>query len=102
MTGAGVPASQDSPTMSATASRVVFLGLDGGTMTALAPWFDRGLTPNLAALWRRSAFGTLRSSDPMVTPVAWTSFLTGCTPPEHGIHEFYYVESSDRTIRSNH
>ena len=38
----------------------------------------------------------------MVTPVAWTSFATGCTPPVHGIHDFYYVEAGDRTIRSNH
>ena len=71
-------------------------------MTALRPWFDRGLTPHLAALWRRAAFGTLRSSDPAVTPVAWTSFLTGCTPVDHGIHEFYHLEASDRTIRSTH
>jgi predicted AlkP superfamily phosphohydrolase/phosphomutase len=88
--------------MTASVSRVLFLGLDGATMTALGPWFERGLTPNLASLWRRSAFGTLRSSDPMVTPVAWTSFLTGCTPAAHGIHEFYYIESADRSIRSNH
>ena len=88
--------------MAASASRVLFLGLDGGTMTALRAWFDRGITPNLASLWRRSATGALRSSEPMVTPVAWTSFLTGCTPVEHGIHEFYYVEPHDRTIRSNH
>jgi predicted AlkP superfamily phosphohydrolase/phosphomutase len=88
--------------MPASATRVVFLGLDGGTMTVLRPWFDRGLLPNLASLWRRSAFGTLRSSEPMVTPVAWTSFATGCTPPVHGIHEFYYVDPSDRTVRANH
>src|SRR3954454_16761746 len=88
--------------MSAPVSRVLFLGLDGGTMSVFAPWFDRGLLPNLAALWRRSASGTLRSSEPMVTPVAWTSFATGCTPPVHGIHDFYHVDSSDRTIRSNH
>ncbi|MFO0911069.1 MAG: alkaline phosphatase family protein [Isosphaeraceae bacterium] len=88
--------------MSAHVSRVLFLGLDGGTMTALRPWFDRGLTPHLAGLWKSAAYGTLRSSDPMVTPVAWTSFLTGCNPVDHGIHEFYYVESADWTIRSNH
>jgi predicted AlkP superfamily phosphohydrolase/phosphomutase len=88
--------------MPARASRVLFLGLDGGTMSVLGPWFSRGLLPNLAMLWRRSAFGTLRSSDPMVTPVAWTSFATGCTPPVHGIHEFYYAEKSDRSIRTNH
>src|SRR4051794_34933916 len=88
--------------MSARVSRVLFLGLDGGTMSVFGPWFERGLLPNLAALWRRSASGTLLSSDPMVTPVAWTSFATGCTPPVHGIHEFCYVEAADRTIRSNH
>ena len=88
--------------MPSSASRVLFLGLDGGTMSVLSPWFERGLLPNLASLWSRSAFGTLRSSEPMVTPVAWTSFLTGCTPPVHGIHEFYYVDPADRSLRSNH
>jgi len=88
--------------MPASASRVLFLGLDGGTMKVLTPCFERGLLPNLATLWRRSATGTLRSSEPMVTPVAWTSFATGCTPPVHGIHEFYYVDFVDRTIRANH
>lgn len=88
--------------MLATATRVVFLGLDGGTTSALNPWFERGLAPNLKALWSRSAHGILRSSDPMVTPVAWTNFSTGCTPADHGVHEFYYIERHDRTIRSNH
>jgi predicted AlkP superfamily phosphohydrolase/phosphomutase len=80
----------------------LFLGLDGGTISVLRPGFERGLLPNLAALWRRAASGTLRSSEPMVTPVAWTSFATGCTPPTHGIHEFYHVDPNDQTIRSNH
>lgn len=88
--------------MPAPATRVMFLGLDGGTMTAFGPLFDRGLLPHLAALWRRSAHGTLRSSTPMVTPVAWTDFSTGCTPEVHGIHEFYHVDAGDRTIRPNH
>jgi predicted AlkP superfamily phosphohydrolase/phosphomutase len=88
--------------MPAPVSRVLFLGLDGGTMSVFGPWFERGLLPNLASLWRGSAFGTLRSSDPTVTPVAWTSFATGCTPPVHGVHEFNYVDPGDRTIRANH
>jgi len=84
------------------ASRIVFLGLDGGTMAVLAPCFERGLMPRLEEFWRHSATGALRSTDPMVTPVAWTSFSTGCTPPTHGIHEFSYLEPSDRTVRPNH
>ena len=88
--------------MSVPASRVLFLGLDGGTPEVFGPAFERGWMPNLAAFWARSARGALRSSDPMVTPVAWTSFLTGCTPPTHGIHEFYHLDPNDRTIRPNH
>jgi len=88
--------------MTAHASRVLFLGLDGGAMSVLVPAFERGWLPNLAALWRRSATGALRSSDPMITPVAWSNFSTGCTPPTHGIHEFYHVDTRDRTIRDNH
>jgi predicted AlkP superfamily phosphohydrolase/phosphomutase len=84
------------------ADRVLVLGLDGGTETVLRPAFERGWMPRLADFWRRSARGALRSSDPMVTPVAWTSFLTGCEPPTHGIHEFYSVDPADRTIHPNH
>lgn len=83
-------------------ARVLFLGLDGGTMTAFRPLFERGVMPNLAALWRRSATGLLRSSDPMVTPVAWTNFSTGCTPSVHGIHEFSYLDADTREIHANH
>jgi predicted AlkP superfamily phosphohydrolase/phosphomutase len=71
-------------------------------MAVLRPGFERGWLPNLASLWRRAATGVLRSSEPMVTPVAWTSFSTGCKPPVHGIHEFYYVDPHDRTIHANH
>lgn len=88
--------------MMPTASRVLILGLDGGTAAAISPWIQRGLTPNLARFWSRSAHGTLHSSIPMVTPVAWTSFATGCEPPRHGIHEFYHMDPLSHSIRPNH
>lgn len=87
--------------MPAPVTRVLLLGLDGGTMTVLGPAFRRGWMPNLAAFWKRAATGRLRSSQPMITPVAWTSFLTGASPRSHGIHEFYHVAPEDRTIRPN-
>ncbi|MDR3618112.1 MAG: alkaline phosphatase family protein [Paludisphaera borealis] len=88
--------------MSSLASRVLFIGLDGGTQTVLRPIFERGWMPNLAGFWRRAASGALRSTEPMVTPVAWTSFSTGCTPLVHGIHDFNYLEPTDGTIRDHH
>jgi len=88
--------------MSSRASRVLFLGLDGGSQAVLGPAFERGWMPNLAGFWRRAATGALRSTEPMVTPVAWTSFSTGCTPVTHGVHDFNYLEPSDGTIRDHH
>ena len=37
----------------------------------------------------------------MVTPVAWTSFLTGCEPARHGIHEFFHLDADRRTFQGN-
>ncbi len=87
--------------MSRAAARVLFVGLDGGAKSVLDAGFERGWFPNLSALWKRSAHGILRSSDPMVTPVAWTSFSTGSDPADHGIHEFYSIDPIDRSIHHN-
>ncbi len=81
--------------------RILFLGLDGGTQTVLQPMFDRGVMPNLRGLWERSSHGSLVSTLPMVTPVAWTSFLTGCEPGLHGIHEFFHLDSERRCFQAN-
>ena len=88
--------------MPSNTDRVLFLGLDGATMSALGPLFDRGWMPALAGHWRRSATGTLRSTTPMVTPVAWSSFATGMTPKSHGVMDFQYLDPADNTIRPNH
>lgn len=87
--------------MTPRASRVLFLGLDGGVQTILDAAFDRGWMPNLARFWSRAASGRLKSTEPMVTPVAWTSFSTGCSPLVHGVHDFNYLDPSDRTIRDH-
>jgi predicted AlkP superfamily phosphohydrolase/phosphomutase len=87
--------------MGGSVDRILFIGLDGATKTVLAPMFDRGIMPSLQALWQRSAQGSLFSTLPMVTPVAWTSFLTGCEPDRHGIHEFFRLDADRRGFRIN-
>lgn len=87
--------------MEASVSRVVILGLDGGTWSVLRSAFDRGWMPSLARLWSRSAWGGITSTDPMITPVAWTSILTGCTPRAHGIHEFDRIDEDRLRLLPN-
>lgn len=68
--------------------QVWVLGLDGATWTLLQPWIDAGALPTLAYLQKNGAWGPLRSSLQFLTPVAWTTFLTGLNPGKHGIFDF--------------
>ena len=57
------------------ADRVMILGLDGATWSVLDPMRARGFMPNLDALLKRSAHGTLRSTIPPVDCLAMVSLL---------------------------
>jgi len=82
--------------------RLVILGLDGATWTVLDPMRQRGLMPNLDALLKRSAHGTLRSIVPPVTSAAWTSMMTGCGPARHGVFDHRYYDVAAGQMKVNH
>jgi tetratricopeptide (TPR) repeat protein len=67
---------------------IVLVGLDGADWQILDPLIEAGRTPNLAALKRRSAWGHLRSYEPILSPLLWTTAVTGKAPDEHGIIDF--------------
>lgn len=68
--------------------RVFLLGLDGASWNVLDRMFEAGLMPNLQRLAREGTRATLESTVPPITPVAWTSLMTGCNPGKHGIYGF--------------
>ena len=74
--------------------RLVVLGLDGATWTVLDPMRRRGLMPNLDALLAGAAHGTLTSTIPPVTTAAWTTMMTGCNPPRHGVFDHRYYDAA--------
>ncbi len=67
---------------------IVLVGLDGVDWQILDPLIGKGLVPNLAALKERSAWGHLRSFEPILSPLLWTTAVTGKPPDEHGIIDF--------------
>lgn len=83
-------------------SRLLVIGLDGATYDLLAPWADSGLMPNLAQLMATSARAVVHSTRPYITPVAWTTFQTGCDPHEHGILDYRYLDHRRRRLLLNH
>jgi hypothetical protein len=69
-------------------ARVLFIGLDGIEMGVLKPLLDKGELPNMAALIDRGVFGYLRTFEPTLSPVVWTTIATGKKPSEHKILHF--------------
>jgi predicted AlkP superfamily phosphohydrolase/phosphomutase len=82
--------------------RLLLIGLDGATWTALDPMRGLGLMPNLDALLARSAHGTLRSTIPPMTSAAWTTMMTGCGPARHGVFDHRYFDIGANRMRVNH
>lgn len=64
--------------------RVVVLGLDGLDAGLCRRFLDEGKLPNLAGLH----FLPLATTNPAISPVAWSTFQTGMDPSYHAIFDF--------------
>ena len=69
-------------------SRVLVIGIDGGTFDLIDPWVAAGDLPNLAHLVAEGVRGPLESTLPPVTSPAWPTFATGMNPGKHGVFDF--------------
>ena len=67
--------------------RVIVLGLDGLDPDAVDLLLSEGQLPNFAKLRREGAYGRL-ASEPMLSPILWTTIATGKSPAEHRITHF--------------
>ncbi|HXV12658.1 MAG TPA: alkaline phosphatase family protein [Candidatus Krumholzibacteria bacterium] len=72
--------------------RLVIVGVDGGDWQNLKPLIDAGRLPNFARLVREGATGPLRSEEPMLSPLLWTTMATGRYPEDHGVLNFTVVD----------
>jgi predicted AlkP superfamily phosphohydrolase/phosphomutase len=68
--------------------RVVVLGLDGMDPQLAEKWMAEGHLPNFKKLAEEGQFHRLRTTFPSVSPVAWSSFMTGANPGRHNIFDF--------------
>jgi tetratricopeptide (TPR) repeat protein len=67
---------------------VLFVGLDGADWQLLDTYMQEGRMPNLAALAREGRTGVLTTIQPPLSPLVWTTEMTGVSPLEHGILDF--------------
>ena len=64
------------------------LGLDGASFDVIHPLVAVGRLPNLARLLESGTAAALPSTIPAMTFPAWSAFLTGLSPGEHGLFDF--------------
>lgn len=70
--------------------RVLILGIDGLDPGLLKRYLDAGLLPNFRRLIDRGGFKPLGTTMPPLSPVAWSTFITGLDPGGHGIFDFVH------------
>jgi predicted AlkP superfamily pyrophosphatase or phosphodiesterase len=71
--------------------RVIVLGLDGVDPDVVELLISEGQLPNFAKLREAGAHARLLSSEPLLSPILWTTIATGKTPDQHGITNFVAV-----------
>lgn len=88
----GVTAACGGPTRIVAGQRVIVLGIDGFDHQLTAELLAAGRLPNLARLAAQGGFQPLATSTPPLSPVAWSTFITGLDPGAHGIFDFIHRE----------
>jgi predicted AlkP superfamily phosphohydrolase/phosphomutase/tetratricopeptide (TPR) repeat protein len=73
---------------SKTKPKVLLIGWDAADWEVIHPLIAEGKMPNLASFLEGGASGGLRTIQPVLSPMLWTSIATGKRPYKHGIHGF--------------
>ena len=68
--------------------KVLLVGWDSADWRLISPLMDRGLLPTLTDLVERGVMGNLASIEPILSPLIWTSIVTGKFPHKHGVLGF--------------
>src|SRR3954462_8009100 len=69
-------------------NRAVILGFDGMDPELAERFIAEGKLPNMAKLRGQGTFRKLRTTYPAISPVAWSTFMTGVNPGKHKIYDF--------------
>jgi predicted AlkP superfamily phosphohydrolase/phosphomutase len=69
-------------------NKLVVLGLDGMDPVLVEKYMSQGKLPHLSKLAKQGSYAKLETTIPSISPVAWSSFMTGCHPAKHNIFDF--------------
>lgn len=67
---------------------VIFVGFDAADWSLLDDYIRRGVMPNLARMVSEGTGGRLKTISPPLSPIVWTTMMTGTDPLQHRILDF--------------
>lgn len=73
-------------------TKTLLVAWDAAPWDMLEPLLDRQALPVLQQLMNAGCYGTLRSTIPPITAVAWSTLLTGKLPQKHGVYDWIQGE----------
>ncbi|WP_369199231.1 alkaline phosphatase family protein [Streptomyces sp. PU-14G] len=79
--------------------KLLVVGLDGATFTVLDRYARRHREGALGRLYHSGTVRTLESTLPFFTGPAWTTFMTGLRPDQHGVYHWRGRHDPDRGSR---
>ena len=85
--------------MARPAKRLLILGWDAADWQVIDPLLARGRMPNLARLVAAGTRADLRTLEPKLSPILWSTIATGKTADKHGIHNFVEPNPSGEGVR---
>ncbi len=80
-------------------TRLLIYGVDGATFDILDTIRPLGMTPNLDRMMERGASGKLRSVEPLLSPILWTTIASGQPIEKHGIAGFHTTNPECKAAR---
>jgi len=69
-------------------NKLVIVGLDGLEPTLVEKYLSEGKLPNFSKIKKEGTYAKLQTTTPAISPVAWSSFMTGTNPSKHNIFDF--------------
>ncbi|MEQ8764990.1 MAG: alkaline phosphatase family protein [Planctomycetota bacterium] len=77
-------------------TKLLVIGVDGMEWSVMLPLLQKNELPNIQKLMDRGTYGQLRTFNPTLSPIIWTSIATGKTKEQHGILGFDKVDPDTR------
>jgi predicted AlkP superfamily phosphohydrolase/phosphomutase/Tfp pilus assembly protein PilF len=71
------------------AGRVAIFAIDGADWELISELSNDGRIPNIRAIAQGGTTASLQTIQPTVSPLVWTTAVTGLSPDRHGVIDFY-------------